>query len=76
MKEENVIFDDIVCYEQKCLCVFVIDTFRLKNDMAINEIALGIQRILEGIESDEVSLERVEVSFITYESSSDEIRTV
>lgn len=25
MKEENNIFDDIVCYEQKCLCVFVID---------------------------------------------------
>lgn len=76
MKEENNIFDDIVCYEQKCLCVFVIDTFRLKNDMAINEVALGIQRILEGFESDETCRERVEVSFITYESLSDEIHIV
>ena len=76
MKEENFIFDDIVCCEQKCLCVFIIDTFRLKNDMAINEVALGIQRILEGFESDEASRERVEVSFITYDSLSDEIRVV
>ena len=76
MKEENFIFDDIVCYEQKCLCVFIIDTFRLKNDMVINEVALGIHRILEGFESDEASRERVEVSFITYDSLSDEISVV
>lgn len=44
--------------------------------MAINEVALGIQRILEGLESDEASREQVEVSFITYESMSDEIRIV
>ncbi len=73
MKEENIIFDDIVCYEQKCLCVFVIDTFKLKNDMAINEVALGIQRILEGFESDETFQKRIEVSFITYDSLSEEI---
>lgn len=76
MREVDYIFDDIVCYEQKCLCVFIIDTFRLKNDMAINEVALGIQRILEGFESDEASRERVEVSFITYDFFSDEIRVV
>lgn len=76
MKEEDILFDDIVCYEQKCLCVFVIDTFRLKNDMAINEVALGIQRILEGFESDEASRERVEVSFITHDILTDEIRIV
>ena len=76
MKEENIIFDDVVCYEQKSLCVFVIDTFGLKNDRAINEVALGIQRILEGFESDEAARERVEVSFITYESLSDDIRIV
>ena len=72
MKEENI-FDDIVCYEQKCLCVFVIDTFSLKT---IDEVTLGIQRILSEFESDEAFRERVEVSFITYESLSDEIRIV
>ena len=76
MKEVNNIFDDFVYYEQKCLCVFVIDTFCLKNDMAIDEVTLGIQRILDEIESVDVSRERVEVAFITHERLSDEIRII
>lgn len=76
MKEVNNIFDDFVYYEQKCLCVFVIDTFCLKNDMAIDEVTLGIQRILDELESVDVSRERVEVAFITHERLSDEIRII
>lgn len=73
MKEDNIIFDDIAHFEQKCLCVFVIDTFGLKT---IDEVTLGIRRILSEFESDEASRERVEVSFITYDSLSDEIHVV
>lgn len=70
MKEDNIIFDNIAHFEQKCLCVFVIDTFGLKT---IDEVTLGIQRILSEFESDEAYRELVEVSFITYDSILEEV---
>ena len=76
MREVDYIFGEITDYEHKCLCVFVIDTFSLMDDKAIDEVTLGIQRILDDIESDDVSRERVEVAFITHERLSDEIRII
>lgn len=76
MREVDYVFGEITDYEHKCLCVFVIDTFSLMDDKAIDEVTLGIQRILDDIESDDVSRERVEVAFITHERLSDEIRII
>lgn len=73
MKEVDNIFGEIADYEQKCLCVFVIDTFGLKNDIAIDEITTASQRILDELQSDETYRERMEIAFISYDCLTDEI---
>ena len=59
--------------DQKCLCVFVIDTYKLKDVNVINEISSGVKRILEDLESDAISRGQIEVAFISSDCLSDEI---
>lgn len=74
MKEIDETLNDN--FEQKCLCVFVIDTYGLKNDIVMDEVSSGIRRILDDLESDETSRNRIEVSFISYDCLLDDIRII
>ena len=68
--EVNVMLDPA----QKCLCVFVIDTYKSADVCLINEISSGIQKILEDLKSDANSCGRIEVAFISNDCLSYEIR--
>lgn len=68
--EENVMLD----LDLKCLCVFVIDTYKSADASLINEISSGVQKILEDLESDANSCGRIEVAFISNDCLSHEIR--
>ena len=68
--EVNVMLDPA----QKCLCVFVIDTYKSADVCLIDEISSGIQKILEDLKSDANSCGRIEVAFISNDCLSYEIR--
>lgn len=73
MRDVDNIFGEIADYEQKRLCVFIIDTFGLKNDIVVEEIKTAIQRILDELQSGETYRERIEIAFISYDCLTDEI---
>ena len=70
MDELNEILD----LDMKCLCVFVIDTYKSTDVNVKDEIPSSIKKILEDLEYDAISRGRIEVAFISSDWLSDEIR--
>lgn len=64
-------------YEQKCLCVLVLDTSGSMsypmNNPAINQLNAGLQRFQQELLKDEVTRDRLEVAIVTFD---DEVNTV
>lgn len=73
MKEMDEL-NEMLDLDMKCLCVFVIDTYKSTDVNVKDEIPSGIKKILEDLEYDAISRGRIEVAFISSDCLSDEIR--
>lgn len=64
-------------FEQKCLCVLVLDTSGSmswpNNNPPIAQLNAGLQRFQEELLKDEVTRDRLEVAIVTFD---DEVNTV
>ena len=56
-------------YEQKCLCILVLDTSSSMDGQPINELNNGLQEFYRAIQRDEVASERLEIAIITFDSN-------
>jgi uncharacterized protein YegL len=56
-------------YEQKCLCILVLDTSGSMNGEPIRELNRGLQEFYAAVEEDLIAANRLEVSIITFDSS-------
>lgn len=57
-------------YEQKCLCVLVLDTSGSMSGKPISELNQGLIDFYEEIESDETTSQRLEIALISFNSTS------
>ena len=55
-------------YEQKCLCVLVLDTSGSMNNGAINDLNEGLSLFKEQIMQDPVAIDRLEIAIVTFNS--------
>lgn len=55
-------------YEQKCLCVLVLDTSYSMDDGSIDELNAGLKRFQSELLNDSVTRDRLEVAIITFDS--------
>lgn len=60
-------------YEQKCLCVLVLDTSYSMDGGPIEELNAGLRRFQEDLLKDEITKDRLEVCIVTFDS---EVNTV
>ena len=56
-------------YEQKCLCVLVVDTSGSMSGEPINQLNRGIQEFQQEVIADFIASQRLEVSIVTFGSS-------
>jgi len=56
-------------YEQKCLCVLVLDTSYSMEGAPINELNSGLKRFQRELLNDEITRDRLEVAVITFDSN-------
>lgn len=61
-------FNEPSNYEQKCLCVLVLDTSYSMDDGPIEELNAGLQRFQEELLKDEITRDRLEVCIVTFDS--------
>ena len=61
-------FNEPSNYEQKCLCVLVLDTSYSMDDGPIEELNAGLQRFQEELLKDENTRDRLEVCIVTFDS--------
>lgn len=55
-------------YEQKCLCVLVLDTSYSMDDGSIDELNAGLQRFQKELLCDPTTKDRLEVAIVTFDS--------
>lgn len=55
-------------YEQKCLCVLVLDVSGSMHGSRINELNRGLDEFHAQVRNDEIASQRLEISVITFES--------
>lgn len=55
-------------YEQKCLCVLVLDTSYSMDGAAIDELNAGLQKFQKDLLADPVTSDRLEVAIVTFDS--------
>ena len=55
-------------FEQKCLCVLVLDTSYSMDDGSIDELNAGLKRFQSELLNDKVTRDRLEVAIVTFDS--------
>lgn len=56
-------------FEQKCLCVLVLDTSYSMDDGSIDELNAGLKRFQSELLNDKVTRDRLEVAIVTFDSN-------
>ena len=56
-------------FEQKCLCVLVLDTSYSMDDGSIDELNDGLKRFQSELLNDKVTRDRLEVAIVTFDSN-------
>jgi len=73
MADNDFMVESPVNYEQKCLCVLVLDVSGSMYGAPLDQLNLGLQAFQQDIKSDTVTASRLEVSIVTFES---EVKTL
>ena len=55
-------------FEQKCLCVLVLDTSYSMDDGSIDELNAGLKRFQDELLKDKTTRDRLEVAIVTFDS--------